>query len=103
MANTPRLIIVAADKAYETVMGKILARPGDAGFGPFEFKIVVDPYHDSSPKLAEEVFETLMKHYGIPPANWTLGFLAERESLQDCRSRSFNRLRERLRQGFPAA
>jgi hypothetical protein len=49
----------------------------------------------------KEVFEGLVHHYGIPPANALRGFLAKRESLNGCLSDSFNRLLQILRSWFP--
>lgn len=49
----------------------------------------------------KEVFEGLVRHYGIPPANALLGFLAKREPLDGCLSHSFNRLLQVLRDWFP--
>jgi hypothetical protein len=51
----------------------------------------------------KEVFEKLVRHYGIPPANALRGFLAQREPLNGCRSDSFNRLLQILRSWFPAS
>ena len=50
----------------------------------------------------KEVFELLVRHFGIPPANSLLGFLARREPLGGCLSDSFNRLLQVLRTWFPA-
>ena len=52
----------------------------------------------SQPK---EVFEGLVRHYGIPPANTLRGFLAKREPLDGCLSDSFNRLLQILQSWFP--
>jgi hypothetical protein len=49
----------------------------------------------------KEVFEGLVRHYGIPPANALRGFLAKREPLDGCLSNSFNRLLQFLRSWFP--
>lgn len=49
----------------------------------------------------KEVFEDLVRHYGIPPANALRGFLAKREPLDGCLSDSFNRLLQTLRSWFP--
>lgn len=49
----------------------------------------------------KEVFEGLVRHYGIPPANALLGFLAKSEPLDGCLSPSFNRLLQVLRDWFP--
>ncbi len=49
----------------------------------------------------KEVFEGLVRHYGIPPANALLGFLAKREPFEGCLSDSFNRLLTILRSWFP--
>jgi hypothetical protein len=49
----------------------------------------------------KEVFEGLVRHYGIPPANSLRGFLARREPLNGCLSDSFNRLLQILRSWFP--
>jgi hypothetical protein len=49
----------------------------------------------------KEVFEDLVRHYGIPPANALRGFLAKREPLNGCMSHSFNRLLQILRSWFP--
>lgn len=49
----------------------------------------------------KEVFEDLVRHYGIPPANALRGFLAKREPLDGCLSDSFNRLLQILRSWFP--
>jgi hypothetical protein len=49
----------------------------------------------------KEVFDDLVRHYGIPPANALRGFLAKREPLDGCLSNSFNRLLQILRSWFP--
>ena len=49
----------------------------------------------------KEIFEGLVRHYGIPPANALLGFLAKREPLDCCLSDSFNRLLRIFREWFP--
>lgn len=49
----------------------------------------------------KEVFEGLVRHYGIPPANALRGFVARREPLDGCVSNSFNRLLQILRRWFP--
>jgi hypothetical protein len=50
----------------------------------------------------KEVFDGLVRYYGIPPANALRGFLAKREPLEGCLSDSFNRLLEILRTWFPS-
>lgn len=50
----------------------------------------------------KEVFDGLVRYYGIPPANALRGFLARREPLVGCLSNSFNRLLQVLRSWFPA-
>jgi hypothetical protein len=49
----------------------------------------------------KEVFEGLVRHYGIPPANALRGFLAKREPFNGCLSDSFHRLLRFLRSWFP--
>lgn len=212
MITPSKLVVVVADGTYEAVLNELFARSRQAGFGPVDFKIVPDSFHDSSGKLTEllrpflreynhalvlrdlagsgfesegarkleerleaqmskdgwgnkkhaaivtepeieewlrlpsshllklleerarknqsavgafqrvlndlivthggrdargkahkpkEVFEDLVRHYGIPPANALRGFLAKRESLNGCLSDSFNHLLKILRSWFP--
>lgn len=49
----------------------------------------------------KEVFEDLVRYYGIPPANALRGFVAKREPFNGCLSNSFNRLLQTLRSWFP--
>jgi len=51
----------------------------------------------------KEVFEDVLRDFGIPRANALYGALARSESLHNCASVSFNRLVTRLQGWFPAS
>lgn len=73
---------------WETDLRRIRERHGgDDGYG--------------KPLRPREVFRELLKVFGIPPSNAVLGKLAEKESLRDCKTASFLRFCELLRQWFP--
>lgn len=94
---SPRVLKLLQDRArknrntvnaFQDVLNKLLTKHGG---------------RDGRGKACQpkEVFEDLVRHYGIPPANALRGFLAKREPLDGCLSDSFNRLVGILRSWFP--
>jgi hypothetical protein len=57
---------------------------------------------NGKPKHPKEVFEELLRHFGIQRSNALYGHLASVESLAKCSVPSFLRLCEMLRSWFPA-
>ena len=53
------------------------------------------------PARPKEVYQGVLRHYGISPSNALLGELASKESLAGCAVPTFNRFRDIMRGWFP--
>lgn len=56
---------------------------------------------DGKPARPKEVYQGVLRHYGISPSNALLGELASKESLANCAVPTFNRFRDIVRAWFP--